>query len=79
MLHQVELTSTFFNKFFQLATTKFCCVTMFKVGGNTFNNAFQLAMQQCSVASCSNLLLVLLHLNLQWSMTLSHGLSHLQI
>ena len=24
----------FFNKFFQLATTKFCCETMFEVGGN---------------------------------------------
>ena len=62
-LLQVELASTFFNKFFQLATTKFCCVTMFEVGGNTCNNAFQLAMQQCCVASCSNLLLVLLHRN----------------
>ena len=35
---------------------------MFEVGGNTANNAFQLAMQQCCVTSCSNLLLVLLHL-----------------
>ena len=25
----------------QLATTKFCCVTMFEVGGNTCNNTFQ--------------------------------------
>ena len=33
----------------QLATTKFCCVTMFEVGGNACNNAFQLAMQQCCV------------------------------
>ena len=39
-----------------------CCVTMFVVGGNTCNNTFQLASQQCCVASCSNLLLVLLHL-----------------
>ena len=37
---------------------------MFEVGGNTANNAFQLAMQQCCVASCSNLLLVLLHLKI---------------
>ena len=35
---------------------------MFEVGGNTANNAFQLAMQQCCGANCSNLLLVLLHL-----------------
>ena len=27
---------------FQLATTKFCCVTMSDVGGNTCNNTFQL-------------------------------------
>ena len=46
----------------QLATTKFCCVTMFEVGGNTANNAFQLVTQQCCVVSCSDLLLVLLHL-----------------
>ena len=47
----------------QLATTKFCCVTIFEVSGTVYmcNNAFQLAMQRC-VESCSNLLL-LLHLN----------------
>ena len=28
---------------------------MFEVGGNTCNNASQLATQQCCVASCSNL------------------------
>ena len=39
MLQQVELASTFFNNFFKLATTKFCCVTMFEVGGNTCKNA----------------------------------------
>ena len=33
----------------QFATTKFGCVTMFEVGGNTCNNAFQLATQQCCV------------------------------
>ena len=27
----------------------FCCVTMFELGGNTCNNAFQLATQQCCV------------------------------
>ena len=45
MLQQVELASTFFNKFFQLATTKYFCVTMFGVGGNTCNKPFQHATQ----------------------------------
>ena len=40
-------SSTCCNMLLQLATTKFCCVTMFEVGGNTCNNAFQLATQQC--------------------------------
>ena len=31
----------------QLATMTFCCMTMFELGGNTCNNAFQLATQQC--------------------------------
>ena len=35
----------------QLATTKFCCMTMLEMGGNTCNNAFQLATQQCCIAS----------------------------
>ena len=52
----------FFQQIFSTCSNKFCCVTMFVVGGNTCNNAFQLAMQHCCVASCSNLLLVLLHL-----------------
>ena len=52
----------FFQQISSTCNNKFCCVTMFEVGGNTANNAFQLAMQQCYVASCSNLLLVLLHL-----------------
>ena len=59
MLQQVELASTFFNKSFQFATTKFCCVTMFEVGGNTCNNAFQLATSQCYVASWRKMLPVL--------------------
>ena len=42
-------SSTCCNMLLQLATTKFCCVTMFEVGGNTCNNAFQLATQQCCV------------------------------
>ena len=45
MSQQVELASTFLNTFFQIAT-KFCCATVFEVGGNTRNNAFQLATQQ---------------------------------
>ena len=49
-MHQVELASTFFNKFFQLATTNFVALQCFEVGGNTCNNASQLAMQQCCVA-----------------------------
>ena len=56
---KIDASSTCWSNF---ATTKFCCVTMFEVGGNTANNAFQLATQQCCLASCSNLLLVLLHL-----------------
>ena len=36
MLQQIELFPTIF---FQLATTKFCCVTMFEVGSNTCNDA----------------------------------------
>ena len=30
----------------QPATTNFCRVTMFEVGGNTYNDAFQLATQR---------------------------------
>ena len=59
MLQQVELASTFFNKYFQLATTKFCCVTVFEVGGNTCNNASQLATQWCCIASWRKMLPVL--------------------
>ena len=40
----------------QLATTKFCCVTMFEVGGNTTgntrNNTFQLTTQHCWLLRC---------------------------
>ena len=64
MLQQIELASTFFNKIFQLATTKFCCVTTFETRGNMCNNAFQLATQQCCIASCCNLLLLWLHLSI---------------
>ena len=33
----------FFQHIFSTCNNKFCCVTMFEMGGNTFNNAFQLA------------------------------------
>ena len=49
LLKKVNASSTWCNMLLQLATTKFCCVTMFEVGGNTCNNAFQLATQQCCV------------------------------
>ena len=44
----VEKSRRHFNMLLQLATTKFCCVTVFEVGGNMCN-AFQLATQQCCV------------------------------
>ena len=46
-LKKVDGSLTCCNMLLQLATTKFCCVTMFEVGGNACNNAFQLATQQC--------------------------------
>ena len=49
MSEKVDASSTCCNMLLQLGTTKFCCVTMFEVGGNTSNNAFQLATQQCCV------------------------------
>ena len=49
LLKKVDASSTCCNMLLQLATTKFGCVTMFEVGGNTCNNAFQLATQQCCV------------------------------
>ena len=53
----------FSTNFFNLQQQILFCVTMFEVGGNMANNAFQLAVatQQCCVANCSDLLLVLLH------------------
>ena len=58
-LLQVELASTFFNNSFQLATTKFCCVTMLEVGGNTCKQRFSTC--NATTLRCK-LLLVLLHL-----------------
>ena len=63
VLHQVELASTFSTNVFNLQQHILLRDIVVEVGGNTTNNAFQLAIQQCCVASCSNLLLVLLHLN----------------
>ena len=50
IFQQVELASTIFNTFFQLARKNICCVAMFEVGGDTCNNAFKLATQQINVA-----------------------------
>ena len=45
---KLNLRLLFFSpNFFQLATTTFCCVTIFEAGGTTCNNAFQVAPQQC--------------------------------
>ena len=44
ILKKVDASSTCCNMLFQLAITN-----VFEVGGNTCNNAFQLAMQQCCV------------------------------
>ena len=52
LLKKVDASSTCCNMLLQLATMKFCCATMFEVGGNTpntWNNDFQLATQQCCV------------------------------
>ena len=51
LLKKVDANSTWCNMLLQLATTKFCWVTMFEVGGNTCSNAFQVATQQCCFAS----------------------------
>ena len=48
----VEKSRRQFNLLQHAASTcnnKFCCMTMFQVGGNTCNNAFQLATQQCKL------------------------------
>ena len=42
LLKKVDTSSACCNMLLQLATTKFGCVTMFEVGVNTCNNAFQL-------------------------------------
>ena len=53
------------NMLLQLVTTKFLCVAIFEVGGNTARSTTLLNFQRNNVpfASFSNLLLVLLHSN----------------
>ena len=59
----VEKSRRQFNMLLQLATTKFCCVTMSKVGWSYVQQRFSTCNATiCCIASCSNLLLVLLHL-----------------
>ena len=62
LLQKVELRSTLCNMLPQLATSKFVAWQVESEGGNTGNNAFQLAMQQCCATSCAEMLPVLLDL-----------------
>ena len=64
LLQKVELRSTLRNMLPQLATSKFVAWHVESEGGNTGNNAFQLATQQCCATSCAKMLLVLLDLYL---------------
>ena len=60
-----QLRSTLRNILPQLATSKFVAWQVESEGGNTGNNAFQLATQQCCARSCAKMLPVLLDLK-QW-------------
>ena len=62
LLQKVELRSTLRNMLPQLATSKFVAWQVESEGGNTANNAFQLATQQCCATSCAKMLPVLLDL-----------------
>ena len=62
LLQKVELRSTLRNMLPQLATSKFVAWQVESEGGNTGNNAFQLATQQCCATSCAKMLPVLLDL-----------------
>ena len=62
LLQKVELGSTWRNMLPQLATSKFVAWQVESEGGNTGNNAFQLAMQQCCATSWAKMLPVLLDL-----------------
>ena len=68
LLQKVELRSTLRNMLPQLATSKFVAWQVESEGGNTGNNAFQLATQQCCATSCAKMLPVLLDLKsfIQW-------------
>ena len=56
----------FSTRFFYLQQQNFVAWQCLRWVGNTANNAFQLATWQCCVLSCSNLLLVLLNLKVDW-------------
>ena len=64
LLQKVELRSTLRNTLPQLATSKFVAWQVEIEGGNTANNAFQLATQQYCATSCAKMLPVLLDLYL---------------
>ena len=59
-MQKAELGSTLRNMLPQLATSKFVAWQVGSAGGNTGNNAFQLAMQQCCALSWAKMLLVFL-------------------
>ena len=60
LLQKAELGSTLRNMLPQLATSKFVAWQVGSEGGNTGNNAFQLAMQQCCATSWAKMLPVFL-------------------
>ena len=69
-MQKVELRSTLRNMLPQLATSKFVAWQVESEGGNTGNNAFQLATQQCCATSCAKMLPVLL--DLRWHKWILH-------
>ena len=60
LFQKAELGSTLRNMLPQLATSKFVAWQVGSEGGNTGNNAFQLAMQQCCATSWAKMLPVFL-------------------
>ena len=59
-MQKAELGSTLRNMLPQLATSRFVAWQVGSEGGNTGNNAFQLAMQQCCATSLAKMLRVFL-------------------
>ena len=59
-MQKAELGSTLRNMLPQLTTSKFVAWQVGSEGGNTGNNAFQLAMQQCCATSWAKMLPVFL-------------------